>query len=192
MTATTRRTGRRPGTSGTRDQILDAARTEFASRGFQGATMRAIAQAAGVDVALLSHYFGGKQQLFTATLDLPDAVRRQLDHALAGDPAVAAEGLARTYLGLWEDPATRGQLLATVRSALSGGEAMDQLRQLLTGTVHAAAERDPEQEAGVALAMSHLLGTAVARHVAGVEPVASMPFDELVDRVAPAVAAHLQ
>lgn len=192
MVITTRRTGRRPGTNDTREQILAAARSEFAAKGFQGATMRAIADAAGVNVALLAHYFGGKQQLFAETLELPDAVRGELARALTADLDDAAEGFARAYLGLWEDPATRGQLMAIVRSALAGGEAMDQMRQLLTGAVQVATDLNPEREAGLTLAMSHLVGTAIARHVTGVEPVAGMSFDELVARVAPAVATYLR
>ncbi|MDR1426500.1 MAG: TetR family transcriptional regulator [Bifidobacteriaceae bacterium] len=192
MTATVRRTGRRPGATHTREQILEAARAEFAAKGFQGATTRAIADAAGVNIALLAHYFGGKQQLFAATLDLPDAVSEQMARVLTGDLRDAAEPLTRVYLGLWEDPATRGQLLAIVRSGLSDGEALGRLRELLTGTLHIATDLDPEREAGLALAMSHLLGTAVARHLTEVAPLAEMPFDELVARVMPAVRSHLQ
>lgn len=187
----TKRTGRRPGSNDTREQIIAAARSEFAAKGFQGATTRAIADAAGVNVALLAHYFGGKQQLFAATLDLPEVVRNQLAEVVTGDLHDAAERLTRVYLGLWEDPATRGQLLATVRSGLTGGEALAKLRELLTGALHIAGDLDPDREAGLALAMSHLLGVAIARHLTEVPPLVRLPFDELVKRVVPAVHVQL-
>ncbi len=66
-----RRRGRRPGGADTRDALLTAARTEFAERGFDGATVRVIADRAGVDPAMVNHWFGGKEALFTAALDLP-------------------------------------------------------------------------------------------------------------------------
>src|ERR1700759_1320075 len=70
-TGTGRRRGRRPGGANTRAQLLDAARAEFAERGYEGATVRAIADRAGVDPAMVNHFFGGKDGLFPASLDLP-------------------------------------------------------------------------------------------------------------------------
>ncbi len=191
MVTKTKRTGRPPGASDNRDRILEAARAEFAAKGFRGATTRSIAEAAGVNVALLAHYFGNKRQLFAATLDLPEAVRDEMARATSGDLDTTAESLTRTYLGLWENPATRDQLLATVRSGLSSEEAIEPLRDLLAGALHSAANLDPRREAGLALAMSHLLGTAIARHLTGVGPLGTIPFDELVNRVTPAVQVHL-
>lgn len=153
--------------------------------------MRAIADAAGVNVALPTHYFGGKKQLFAATLDLPEALRDQLAESLVGSAEGAAERLTRIYLGLWEDPSTRQQLLATVRSSLAGAEALEKMSGLLTGAVHVASGLDSAREEGLSLALSHLLGTAIARHIAAVGPVAGMSFDDLVTRVTPAVQVHL-
>lgn len=185
------RTGRRPGANDTREQILAAARAEFAAKGFGAATTRSIADTAGVNVALLAHYFGSKKQLFAATLELPALARERLVEALQTEVADPAEALTSAYLGLWEDPGTRGQLLATVRSGLSGGEALGRLRELLTGAVHDAPGLTPDREARLVLAMSHLLGTAIARHLTGVAPLDTMPLDELIARVTPAVRAHL-
>lgn len=154
--------------------------------------MRAIANAAGVNVALPAHYFGGKKQLFAATLELPADLRGQLAESLVGDAEGAAERLTRNYLGLWEDPATRRQLLVVVRSSLAGGEALENMRDLLTGVVKVASDLDPSREEGLALAMSHLLGTAIARHISAVGPVAEMSFDDLVNRVTRAVRAYLE
>ncbi|MGO9658515.1 MAG: helix-turn-helix domain-containing protein, partial [Acidimicrobiales bacterium] len=65
------RTGRRPGRPGTRQAVLDGARRLFAERGYDGASVRDIAVAAGVDPALVHHYFGTKQELFLSVLGAP-------------------------------------------------------------------------------------------------------------------------
>ena len=65
------RTGRRPGRQDTREAILAAARDAFAEKGFDGASIRYIATSAGVDPALVHHYFGTKDQLFLAAMDFP-------------------------------------------------------------------------------------------------------------------------
>ena len=193
MAAEKRRTGRRPGTSGvTREQILRAARSEFAAKGFKGATTRAIAEAAGVNIALIAHYFGSKHRLFAETLELPGAALEKISPSLAGDRDGRAERLTRADLGGWEDPDTREQLIATVRSALSGGEATERLSELLTGALRTVSDLDPEQEVGLALATSNLLGTAIARYVTGLAPLVNMPFEELVRRSTCAVRAHLE
>ncbi len=90
-------TGRRPGESGARDDILAAARTEFAEDGYDGATIRGIAARADVDPALVHHYFGAKEQLFEAAVELPvspadasatDPRRRTRAHRRAGGAAL--------------------------------------------------------------------------------------------------------
>lgn len=187
------RTGRRPGSGGTREQILIAARREFAARGFQGATTRSIAKSADVNVALLAHYFGSKHDLFIATTELPDAVRGQLAEVLTGELPGAGERLTRGYLGLWEEMATRERFLASFRSFMTDPETMSQLRQMILG-MH---EQDgpgvhSERRSGLALAMSHLVGVVIARHVTELTPIAEMPFEELVACVAPAVQLHLE
>lgn len=55
--------------SDTSGAILDAAEQVFADRGFHGATLRAIAGAAGVNLSLIDYHFGKKEQLFTATVE---------------------------------------------------------------------------------------------------------------------------
>src|ERR687897_3533809 len=80
------RTGRRPGVSGTREAILDAARRAFAEQGYQRATIRGVAELAGVDPALVHHYFGTKQELFVAAVRLPVNPVEQLTTVLAAEP----------------------------------------------------------------------------------------------------------
>lgn len=192
MSKVSRRTGRRPGAVDTREQILTAARKEFAAKGFRGATTRSIADAAGVNVALLSHYFGSKAQLFEATLELIDELGAEMHEILAGDLPGAGERLTRTYLTPWEDLTTRGQLLAAVRTNLAGDEALHRIQDVLNAAIDdATADAHPERRTGLALAMSHLLGVAITRYVSCVAPITDMSFDEVVTRVAPAVQLHL-
>src|SRR3954469_11292384 len=96
--------GRRPGAPDTRADILAAARALFADRGFGRTTIRAVASDAGVDPALVHHYFGTKDDLFVASLQLPVDPRERLAPALAGGPDGAAERILRVFLEVWDEP----------------------------------------------------------------------------------------
>ena len=120
MSAPAKRPGRRPGSADTRGEILDAARAEFASRGYEKATVRGIARAAGVDSALVHHYFGSKDRVFLAALEFPVDPAVVLEQ-VAGDPAGIGERLARFVVGLWERAAGAG--------AVAGGGADGRLER---------------------------------------------------------------
>ncbi len=100
-----RRSGRRPGNLDTRTEILDAARDTFAEKGFDQASIRAIAAKAGVDPALVHHYFGTKEKLFLATMNSPIDPAVELPKALAGPPEQAGERLIRLVLNVYDSPA---------------------------------------------------------------------------------------
>lgn len=194
MASTGRRTGRPAAGDGShRTQILAAAREEFAAKGFQKATMRAIATRAGCDVALLSHYFGNKDGLFAATMELPPGAGEHLLSALTGPLETQGERLTRHYLGLWEDPATSAQVLALARSAMTNDAAAERMRALFTGAVEGAEVSAllAGRRVGFTLAMSHLLGVAIARHLTRVPYLLRLDLDALVARTAPAVQLHL-
>src|SRR6185437_1711481 len=101
-----RPTGRRVGDSGTRDAILDAARDLFAERGYDGATIRAIATSAGVDPALIRHCVGDKEALFAAIVSDRSTIPERITEALPGAPDKLGERVADAYLRLWEEPDT--------------------------------------------------------------------------------------
>lgn len=189
-----RRIGRRPGGRPTRREILDSARGIFATKGFRGATVRAIAEAADVDPALIHHYFGTKEQLFAATLEFPEHAPDRLLSALSGAPADLGERLTRAYLELWEDPETRSQMVIATRAALSSDDAMARVRPMVVDMLGRASATDvpgPDPEKRFALAMAHLVGVAAVRHLSKVPPLRDLPLDELVARTAPAVQLHL-
>jgi AcrR family transcriptional regulator len=112
-----RRAGRRPGSADTRGRILDAARAAFGERGFDGATVRDIAARAGVDAALVHHYFGSKQRLFLAAMDIPVDFATAVPALLEGPPDRLGERFVAFVLGLWDRPELRPLLLGVVRSA---------------------------------------------------------------------------
>lgn len=194
MTATGERTGRPTGGDGSNKQrILDAARAEFAANGFRTATMRSIAARAGFDVALLAHYFGNKDGLFAATMALPEGALRMLVHALSGPLETQGQRLTRGYLMLWEDPATGRQMQVLARSALSNEAASARMQALLTGALAGPdiAALLAGRRTGFTLAVTQLLGVAMARYVIGLPQLAELDFEDLVARTAPVVHLHL-
>ncbi|MBF5001590.1 TetR/AcrR family transcriptional regulator [Nocardia sp. BSTN01] len=188
------RSGRRAGESGTREAILDAARTRFAEVGFDKASIRSIAGAAGVDPALVHHYFGTKQQLFSATLNLP------IDPEMIRAPIRAAEldrlgeTVVRTVVGAW-DSSVGEHAVAAFRGILAGGDAALARSFLLEVALKDVREKvDSPPGTGttrVVLAVSQMVGLLVARMILQVEPVASMPLDELAATVGPTIQRYL-
>lgn len=189
-----RPSGRRTGDSGTRQAILDAARDLFAQHGYTGASMRAIAGQAGVDTGLIRHFFGDKNGLIAATIAEGSAVPDRLADALRGDPATAGARLAETYFALWESPDTGPTLEAVLRSATSSPKAMDLLRTSFGPRLQDrifGAQGNAAHATGVALAVSHLMGVAIARYVVKADPLAALDRTVLVGLVGPAVQRYL-
>jgi AcrR family transcriptional regulator len=174
--------------------VLAAARSEFAAHGYEKASMRGIARAAGVDAALLHHYFGTKDRLFLAVLDFPVDPRTVVEQIVAGDRAQLGERIARFVLTLWEDPAVRDRLLALLRGAAGSEEVAAMLRGFLVRELvgRIAAELDvPDPELRVELAVSQIVGLAMARYVIAAEPIASVPAEALVPMLAPTIQRYL-
>jgi len=188
------RPGRPAGDGTNRERVRTAAREEFAATGFRGATMRSIAARAGVDIALLSHYFGNKDGLFAATLELPESAHGMLVDALSGPPATSGERLTRGYLTLWEAPPTSAHMQALARSALSNEVASARMQALFTGAVSDPAVSDllAGRRVGFTLAMGQLVGVAFARHLFKVPPLADLDLAAVIGRTAPAVQLHLE
>ena len=110
--------GRRRGSPDTRSAILAAARSSFATHGFAGATIRSIATAAGVDAALVHHYFGSKDDLFLAALEVPVDPRQLVIPVITGPIEEAAERFLGIFLSVWDDPEIRPSLLAVARGVM--------------------------------------------------------------------------
>ncbi|MFR0358293.1 TetR/AcrR family transcriptional regulator [Streptomyces sediminimaris] len=192
-----RRRGRRPRTesAGTRDRILAVAREEFSERGYEKTSVRGIAKAAGVDSALVHHYFGTKEQVFEAAVEVAFAPALNAPAAIAdGPPAEVGERLTRFIFGVWENPTTRTPLLAIVRSAVNNETAAAVFRRLIASQLlrRIASQLDlPDAELRAALAAAQLVGCAMLRYVIKVEPLVSADIEQVIARVAPVVQGHL-
>ncbi|MEV6486718.1 TetR family transcriptional regulator [Streptomyces sp. NPDC051576] len=195
--ATAKRRGRPPRTESadTRDRILTVARDEFAERGYEKTSVRGIAKAAGVDPALVHHYFGTKEQVFESAIEVAFAPALDAPEAVAEGPVDGVgERLTRFIFGVWENPATRRPLLAIVRSAVNNEAAAAVFRRLVVSQVlgRVAAQLDlPDAELRAELAAAQLVGTAMLRYVIKVEPLASADPELIIARVAPVVQGHL-
>ena len=189
-----RRTGRRAGTADTRGEILAAARQVFGEHGFENASVRRVAARAGVDPALVHHYFGTKQALFLAAMELPIDFNALVDQVMAGPRREMGARLVRQTLELWEDPAMRTQLMGIVRSATTDDVAAEILRRLLSAGPILALTRasgQPDAALRATLAGSQIVGLAMARYVIRVEPLASASVDEVVRAIGPTIQRYL-
>ncbi len=193
MTATRRGPGRPADGGDRRTAILDAAREQFAEKGYDGASVRGIARLAEVDPALVHHYFGSKERVFVAAMELPFDPAERLPQVLAGDPAGLGERMVRLFLGIWADPQFRAPMLGLVRSAFTGEQGATMLREfvgsaLLGRVAQAGGVADPLR---VQAAAAQLVGLVILRYVVRIEPLASATDEELVALVAPTVQRHL-
>ena len=191
---TKRRTGRRPGDSGTRASIEAAARRQFAATGYDRASMRSIAQEAGVDPALVTHFFGSKQQLFASVMELPIDPSTAIPAILTGDRAGIGRRFAEVVLSVLESPEGAARMTGLVRAAASEEAAAEMVRDLITRDVLTPLADglglDQPRLRG-ALAGSQVVGLVMARYVVGVEPLASLPAEEVAALVAPVLQHYL-
>jgi AcrR family transcriptional regulator len=180
------RRGRRPGPSTTRAEILAAARSLFGTNGYEGTTLRSVADAAGVDPALVARAYGGKDGLFRAAVAWPWDPAEVVPRVAAGPRSRAGYRITRLVVDAWEDPDQRAPLLALLRSAAVSDIARTLLgdfirHQVLVPLVRACGFDHPELRG--ALLGGQNIGLAMARYVLRVEPLASLDPDTLVEMV---------
>lgn len=170
----------------TREAILDAARTQFAEIGYERATVRSIAAAAGIDPAMVIRYFGSKDGLFASasefSLRLPDLTAPPRD-------AVGVT-LVRHFLELWEGNDTLQLLLRTGVTNPQAAAAMREIfgSQLIPQVVALGVDR-PQERAG--LAATQVLGLALCRYILAFPPIVALGHDELVSSVGAVVQRYL-
>jgi AcrR family transcriptional regulator len=188
------RRGRRVGAPDTRQVVLEVARRRFLAEGYQAVTLRSIAVEAGIDVALISYFFGSKKGLFGAAMALTANPAEIFSRALDGEVAGLPERVLRLLLETWDSPVTGMPLKAMLANALTDEAVGLLVRQALQRElVDKLAERlggvDAQRRA-VAFTVQ-LAGVIFARFVLRLEPVASMPADELVRTLTPTLRAAL-
>jgi AcrR family transcriptional regulator len=189
---TVRQAGRRPGATATREEILAAARRLFAAKGYDGTTIRGIAAEAGVNPALVHHFFGAKQQVFVTALDIPIVPADVLQTVILGPREEVGQRLVRVFLAMWDDPTARTSFLALLRSATVNEQAAAMFRQFidavvlrrLAATLHVPKER-------LIAAAAQMVGLAILRYVVRVEPIASSDNDAIVLLVGPVIQRYI-
>jgi AcrR family transcriptional regulator len=192
---TGRKSGRRPGTSGARDEILAAAKRAFASGGYERTTIRGVAREAGVDPALIHHYFGNKRQLFVDAMDLPANPAAIIEGLVeSADPEELGELMIRYMLDVWDNEEDRASLVALVRTAMSDDQAATMVREFATkeilGVIVKAARGD-NQELRVTLLASQVFGLLIMRYIIKLEPLASADATTVAAAIGPTFQRYL-
>ena len=177
----------------TKLRIQQAAAKLFASRSFETVSTRAIAKEAGVDAALIHHYFGSKEGLFQAVLNA--AIRPEQLEALvlAKSPEDWGRQLVRAADKVWTSPAAPA-LKAVVRRVLVGHEGMLRefvTRSLLNRFLSHIKGPEPERRLRASLIGSQMSGLVIARHIVGIEPLASLSTDEVADLIGPVLQHYI-
>jgi len=193
-TATGQR-GRRGGTTKSRAHILDTARRLFAEHGFEGTSLRQVAREAGVDPAMIHHFFKGKDELFAQSVALPADPAHVLEGVDRHDPGQRAEAIVWAVLRLWESPAQHS-LEAFVRGAIGSKAKTLLLKEMVTrailSRIMAGVTGTPEEVAIRAnLVATQMVGLMLVRYVVRMEPLASAPPGDVVALIAPNVQHYL-
>lgn len=186
--------GRRPSGSGTRAAIADAARRQFATVGYPRTTLRAVAQDAGVDVRLVTHYFGSKQQLFFETFELPFQPELAFEAIAAPGPVGIGERVARFIFGILGTEQGVQTVTGLMRAAASEPAAAEMVRRILVERLlgpiaHLLGTDQPDLRA--ALMGTQIAGMVMARHIVGVPVLVEAPPEQLIAAIAPVIERYL-
>lgn len=199
MTREPKRRGRRPAAAGdTRGAILEAARGLFLEQGYDATSIRAVALAAGVDPALVHHYFDDKADLFAASIEAPIRPDRIVRLALDGPREKIGETLVTLVLTALENESAQRTIIGLMRTALGHDFAAAMLRQFLVREVfHRIASEISKDRPGedgdlrANLAATQIVGLVMVRYGVRAEPLASASVAEVADRVGPVIQWHL-
>ncbi len=182
--------GRRPGDSGTKEHIRAEARRQFGARGYRATTLRSVASGAGVDARLVLHYFGSKEELFKASVELPLDPELVVQRAFRDGVDGIGVNVAALLFEVLEDPRRRQPMLAILRATLAEPEATPLIRevlldQLLRPIARRVGGDEPELRAG--LVASQVVGVEVVRYVVGLPQMAEVSPERLAAILAPVI-----
>ena len=174
----------------TRAAILDAARRRFAADGFQKATIRAIAADAGIDPSMVMRYYGNKDGLFAAAVDVDLGLADIADI----EPDRLGETLMRHALSVWEQPPASEILLTLMRSSITDDRAIAKFqeifaRQVMPAVLSVGDPDDAPRRAG--LLATQVLGVALTRYILKLPPVVALTRDQLVAEIGPTIQRYL-
>ncbi|MBV9352453.1 MAG: TetR family transcriptional regulator [Mycobacterium sp.] len=192
--AVRRRRGRPPGSSDTRERILACARELFARNGIHKTSIRAVAAAAGVDAALVHHYYGTKEQLFAAAVRIPIDPMDVIGPLREVPVDELGYHLPSLLLPLWDSEMGAG-IIATLRSILTGSEVnlfRSFVEEVIAVEVGGRVDKPPGSGiVRIQFVASQLVGVMVARYIIGLEPFASLPVRQIAETIAPNLQRYL-
>jgi len=184
--------GRRRGPTETRPLILKAAAQLFAEKGFDGASVRAIARNASVDPALVHHFFGTKEALFVAAMEFPFEPAQIVPRIVEGPREEIGERIVRTFLTVWGNDEARPRFLAIVRTATTSEQGAAMLREFITAALlNRVGDALEIPRLRITLAAAQMMGVVMMRYVLELEPVVSASDEELVEMLAPVIQGYL-
>ncbi|MEW2504843.1 TetR family transcriptional regulator [Amycolatopsis sp. CA-161197] len=190
---TSRRRGRRPAGQDTRTALIEAARAVFAEHGYERATVRAIAARAGVDAAMVNHWFGGKEGLFAqAVLELPFSPHELLASLRDGPDELLGERIVRVFVTRW-DGAGGDTFQALIRSVAGHELAATVLREFFSRFFAEVIGDIGSDQLGLrtTLCASQVVGLGMVRYIARFEPIATAEVETLVTAIAPNLQRYL-
>jgi AcrR family transcriptional regulator len=153
-----------------------------------------VAEGAGVDAALVHHYFGTKQQLFAAAIRIPIDPMTVLVPMREIPVEELGFKLPSVLLPIWDSELGAG-LIATLRSLIGGAEvslARSFLEEVVAAEVASRVDNPPGT--GMIRAQffaSQLIGVVMARYILRLEPFASLPAEQIVKTIAPNLQRYL-
>jgi AcrR family transcriptional regulator len=190
----TKRRGRRPAGADTKTALLDAAKAVFSEQGYEGATVRAIAKRAGVDAAMVNHWFGGKEALFArAVLQLPVDPEVIVSELVSGEVDTLGERVIRRFLTVW-DSTGGGQFAALIRSVAGHEMALAGLRELFMKHIFRHVTDRVAKDAPLLranLVASQIIGLGMVRYVAKFDPLSTADIDTVAAAVGPTIQRYL-
>jgi AcrR family transcriptional regulator len=170
------------------------ARHQFSELGYGRTTLRGVARGAGVDARLVLHYFGSKQELFTASVELPMEPEQVIALVFGSGKENVAANAARLMVSVIDDPVTRRPLIALLRAAVSEPEAAALIREVLTERILLPMAKQVggrRSELRASLVASQLVGLLLVRHVVGMGPLAAATREELIRALEPVFEHYL-
>ncbi|GAA2208392.1 TetR family transcriptional regulator [Nonomuraea monospora] len=172
-----------------KQRILDAARALFGEHGYAGTTVRAVAARAEVDSAMVFYFFGSKQGLFAAAVEMSAQLPPAIESIFTGGLDGIGERIIRTLVESI-DASGRTPLAMLTRPAPTGDQSETLIREYIDREITsrvAALLGTPDAASRAGMVNVQLLGLTVARYIVRIEPIASSSVDELVSRFGPLV-----
>lgn len=182
--------GRPTGSDSTRASILDCARHAFATGGYGGASIRAIAAEAGVDPSTVIHFFSTKDGLFQAVIQDVAKASTPVLEALKG--RVSGTELIKTYLTIWDDADAGPAMQAIIRTSFGSARAMELFREIQTRSFLEALTKITRTPLDAELMVMQLIAIGIGRYIAKLPELAGQDIETISEKVGPKLDQYLE